>query len=289
MAKRKTKNAKTLKHVTIIGTGLLGGSVGLAVRRAFPGVEVAGVGRRRASLNAAKRKGCVHTVHLDPAEAVNRSDLVILATPVGAFEAILRQIQPCLKRGAIVTDVGSTKAEVVRIAERVLGCGGAFVGSHPMAGNENKGPAFAATDLLAGAPCIITPTKHTPPAKAKRVEEFWASLGMRTLRMTPAVHDRAAARVSHLPHLLACLLMLQPADDDLAISSTGLQSTTRLASGDPEMWRDIMATNRKAILATMDKFQRDMTRLRNLLDADNAAAIERFFAKAKTRRDETIG
>jgi prephenate dehydrogenase len=277
-----------VKHVTIIGVGLLGGSIGLAIRRRFPRAVVAGVGRRKSSLASAKKHKCIHEAYLDAVEPAGRSDLIILATPVGAFEKHLRAIAPVLKRGALVTDVGSTKADVVRVAERIFGRGGAFVGSHPMAGNENKGPAYATADLVKGALCIVTPTKHTSPALIQRTEALWRTLGMRTLRMTPAEHDRAVAAVSHVPHALSALLMLLPKDEELPVSATGLRDMTRLAGGDPEMWRDIMTTNRTAIIGSLDKFSRSLTRLRGLLDNDDALAVERFFTRAKQRRDSTL-
>ena len=157
-----------------------------------------------------------------------------------------------------------------------------------MAGNENKGPAHAAADLFADALCVVTPTSKTPPAKARRVERFWKDMGMRTTRMAPAAHDRAVARVSHLPHALAGLLMLLPSDGDLDVAATGLRDMTRLAGGDPEVWRDIMLTNRRAIIDAVDKFSISLARLRAVIDAGDARGIEKFFAKAKTRRDNTI-
>ena len=279
---------REIQHVTIIGVGLLGGSLGLAVRRRYPGVRIAGVGRREISLDTARKVGCIDTAHLDARDAVAQSDLVVLATPVGAFEGYLKDIKPLLRHGVLVTDVGSTKARVVRAAERILGPGGPFVGSHPMAGNENKGPAYATADLFADALCIVTPTGKTPPAKVRRVERFWKDLGMRTMRMTPAAHDRAVARVSHLPHVLSGLLMLLPSDGDLDVAAAGLSDMTRLSGGDPEVWCDIMMTNRKAIIQSLDKLGSSMHHLRELLDAGDARGIERFFAKAKTRRDSTI-
>lgn len=272
------------QRCAIIGVGLLGGSIGLAFRRAFPRAVVVGAGRRQTSLDAALQKGCCHEATLEPLDAVAGADLVILATPVGAFGPILKQITPSLKRRCLVTDAGSTKSAVVRTAERICGRGGAFVGSHPMAGNENKGPQFATADLLAGALCILTPTKHTPEALTRRAEGLWRALGMRTLRMSPAAHDRATARVSHLPHALAAALMRVPGRADLPVAATGFRDTTRLAGGDPEMWRDIMTTNRRAILAALDRLDDQLVNLRDLLQRDDAEALQRFFADAQQRR-----
>jgi prephenate dehydrogenase len=276
------------RRVTVIGVGLLGGSLGLALRRRYRGVCVAGVGRRESSLAAAKKIGAIHSAHRDVAEAAADSDLIVLATPVGAFGEYLAKIKPLLKRGAVVTDVGSTKVEVVRLAERILGPHGPFVGSHPMAGSERKGPRFARADLFAGAPCIVTPTPNASPAKQKRVERLWRDLGMRVLRMSPTAHDRVVARVSHLPRLVSSLLMLLAADGDLEAASTGLRDMTRLAGGDVEMWRDILLTNRKPILAALERFDDQLCRLRDLVELGDTPGLERFLQKAKTRRDTTL-
>ena len=281
-------STRQIKHVTVIGVGLLGGSAALAIKAHDPSVRVAGVGRRKVSLDAALEVGAIDTAHFDPAECVGESDLVILATPVGAFEKHLRAAAPALRADALVTDVGSTKVCVARLAGRILGPGGPFVGSHPMAGSEQKGVRFSRADLFAGATCIITPTGATRGDVADAIEAFWESLGMRVVRRSPAAHDRAVARISHLPHMLAGLMMLLPGKNDLDVSASGFRDVTRLASGDPEMWRDILLTNRSAVLAALDRFCEDTAVLRELIDGGDGAAIERFLTRAKKRRDTTI-
>ena len=276
-----------IRHVTIVGVGLLGGSAGLALKAFDPRIRVAGVGRRMESLEQALAIGAVDTIHTDAAEAVGGTDLVILATPVGAFEQHMRSVAEHLRPGAIVTDVGSTKVSVVRAAHRVLGAP-RFCGSHPMAGSERKGPSFARADLFHGATCILTPTAKTPPEVVERVRTLWQKMGMRTVMMTPARHDRVVARVSHLPHALAGLLMLLPEPADLDVSATGFRDTTRLASGDPEMWRDIFLTNRPGILRALDDFDESLRGLRSLVADGDGAGLEKFFAAAKKRRDTTI-
>ena len=277
-----------IRHVTIIGVGLIGGSIGKTLRK--KGVKVSGVGRRESSLKTALKVGAIDDAHLDCSEPVAQSDLVILATPVGTFESYFRKIKPLLKRGAIVTDVGSTKGDVVRSSRKVWGSGkdNPFVGSHPMAGNENKGPQYATTTLLTNALCIITPLANTPKAKINRVVNFWKDLGMKTMQMTPSAHDLSVARVSHLPHLIATALMLLPTDNDLEVAATGFRDTTRLASGDPEMWRDIITTNRKSIIRAVDELLGVGEKLRDLIDTGDEKAIEKFLTNAKTRRDSTI-
>lgn len=284
----RTMRTGKIKHVTVIGVGLLGGSVALAIKAHDPSVRIAGVGRRKVSLDAALEVGAIDTAHFDPAECVGQSDLVILATPVGAFAEHLRSAAPALKSGALVTDVGSTKVRVVRLADRILGPDGPFVGSHPMAGSEQKGVRFSRADLFAGATCIITPTSETAPPVSDAIEAFWESIGMRVVRRSPGAHDRAVARISHLPHILAGLLMLLPGKNDLDVSASGFRDVTRLASGDPEMWRDILLTNRGAVLAAMDRFARDTSVLREMIDRGDGQAIEKFLARAQRRRDTTI-
>jgi len=275
------------KHVTIIGVGLLGGSAAMALKAGDPEVHIAGVGRRRKSL-AAAQPGIIDSAYLEPAEPGARSDLIILATPVGTFEHHLRAIKPVLRRGAMVTDVGSTKANVVRLAERILGRGGAFIGSHPMAGSERKGVAFARGDLFEGATCVITPTRHTPASLVRRAKALWRTMGMNTVCMPPAAHDKAVARVSHLPHALASLLMMLPAADELKVAATGLRDMTRLAGGDPEMWRDIFQSNRKEILAAIAALGKDLSRLKKLLEQNDIAKVEKLLSAAKKRRDTTL-
>ncbi|MDP6047216.1 MAG: prephenate dehydrogenase/arogenate dehydrogenase family protein [Phycisphaerae bacterium] len=279
---------RKIQHVTIVGVGLLGGSAALAMKAHDPSVRVAGVGRRQVSLDAALEVGAIDTAHFDPAECVGQSDLVILATPVGAFEMHLKKAAPALDPNTLVTDVGSTKARVERIARRILGPGGPFVGSHPMAGSEQKGVRFSRADLFVGASCIVTPTADTPSDAIDAIEAFWKTLGMRVVRRSPAAHDKAVARISHLPHVLAGLMMLLPGNNDLDVSASGFRDVTRLASGDPEMWRDILLTNRAAVLSALDKFSSDTAKLRDLIDQGDGAAIEKFLARAKKRRDTTI-
>lgn len=276
-----------LKHVTIVGVGLLGGSLGLAVKKRF-GALVAGVGRRQSSLDEALACRAIDTAHLDAAEIVGRSDLVILATPVGAFESYLKAVAPRLKKGAIVTDVGSTKQQVVRWAKNILGPAGPFVGSHPMAGSETKGPNHAREDLFRAATCVITPDARTPRRAVTYVEQFWRELGMNVVQMSAAEHDKAAATISHLPHALSSLLMLLPQKKHVALAATGFRDMTRLAGGDAEMWRDIFLTNRQAVLGAIDDFDELLMRLRDLVDTADGEAMLSLLAAAKAKRDNFL-
>ena len=278
-----------IRKVTVVGVGLLGGSIGLSLRASDFDGQIVGVGRRQSSLDSALDVGAVDVATLDLAEGAAGADLIILATPVGSFEKLMAAMAPAVKRTAIVTDVGSTKRQVVAAGQRVFGRGGPFVGSHPMAGSENRGPVFARANLFEGATCIVTPTAQTPPAKVRRVEAMWRAFDMHTLRMTPAAHDKAVACVSHLPQVLASLLMLLPADADIDVAATGFRDATRLAGSDPAMWRDILMTNRKPIAAAIARMGKQMARLAARIEAGDAAAIEKLFAAAKHRRERTLG
>jgi prephenate dehydrogenase len=274
---------RKIRHITIIGVGLLGGSVALAAKRKF-GAHIAGVGRRQESLDEARKRGIIDSAWLNAAEPACQSDLVILATPVGAFEKHLRTIAPVLKPGATVTDVGSTKAVVVAMAQRIFRQNCPFIGSHPMAGSEQRGPQFASADLLTGATCIVTPTPRTAAGHTTAIERFWTDLGMNIRRMTPAAHDRAVAAISHLPHALSALLMLLPRDTELMISANGFRDMTRLSGGDVEMWRDIFLTNRRSILRAIDKYAKSLGQLRQLLDWEQFEQIEKLLTRARDRR-----
>jgi prephenate dehydrogenase len=276
--------ARHHQHVTIIGVGLLGGSIGLALK-ALHGrdVHVAGVGRSLDSLNAAIKAGAIDSAHLDAAEAAPSTDLVILATPVCTFEHHLRRLAPVLKKSAWVTDVGSTKLAVVKTANRLIGQD-RFIGSHPMAGSDVRGVANASADLFAAATCIITPSSKTPPTLRRRASGLWKSLGMKTIEMSPARHDQVVARISHLPHLLSAALMLLPKDDDLAAAAGGFKDMTRISGGDVEMWRGILLTNKQNILAALDAYEKRLRETRRIIAAADVSAIERNLIKAQLRR-----
>ena len=195
------------RKITIVGVGLLGGSIGLAARQRKLAREVAGFVRRAASLRDCERAGAVDFATTDLLAAVSNSDLIILCTPLAQMRALAQQIIPALKRGAIVTDVGSVKADVVRELESIIANAGAyFIGSHPMAGAEKTGVTAARKNLFENAVCVLTPTKKTNSSALKKLEQFWKSLGARVLKMDAAQHDLLVSRSSHLPHVVAATL-----------------------------------------------------------------------------------
>jgi prephenate dehydrogenase len=279
------------KKISIVGVGLLGGSIGLAARQRRLAGEVAGFVRRAASLKDCERAGAVDYATTDLLAAVSNADLVILCTPLAQMRALAQQILPALKRGAILTDVGSVKAGVVRELESLVKKSGAhFIGSHPLAGGEKMGVRAARADLFAGTVNILTPTKNSNAAAVRQLERFWQSLGARTRRLDAAQHDLLVSRSSHLPHIVAAALaglVLNPANHKMQVGlcATGFRDTTRIASGSPEMWRDIALANRKNLSRSLDAFVAELEKFQSALKGGDAAAVEKFLATAKRRRD----
>ena len=279
------------QKITIVGVGLLGGSIGLAVRRRKLAAEVAGYVRRAESLKDCERAAAVDYATTDLLAAVSNADLVILCTPLAQMRSLAEQILPALKRGALVTDVGSVKAGVMRELESVIaGAGAQFVGSHPMAGGEKMGVLAARADLFERAVCIVTPTKKSNPAAVRQLEQFWKALGARTLQLAAAEHDRLVSRASHLPHIVAAALAGQVLDPKqppalAGLCATGFRDTTRIASGSPEMWRDITMANRQNILQAVAALAAELKKFQTQLKRGDQRAVEKFFATAKQRRD----
>jgi prephenate dehydrogenase len=279
------------RKITIIGVGLLGGSIGLAARQRRLAREVAGYVRRKSSLKDCERAGAVDYATTDLLAAVSNADLVILCTPLAQMRSLAQQFLPALKRGAIVTDVGSVKAGVVRELESIIAKTGAhFVGSHPMAGGEKMGVLAARSDLFANAVNILTPTKKSNAGAVRKLEKFWKSLGARILKMDVAQHDLLVSRSSHLPHLIAATLanlVLNPAlpKTQAALCATGFRDTTRVASGSPEMWRDIALANRANLSKSVTAFINELKKFQGVLKRSDARAVEKFYATAKQRRD----
>jgi prephenate dehydrogenase len=272
--------------------GLLGGSLGLALRRRKLAKEIAGYVRREASLKDCERAGATDFATTDLLAAVSGADLVVLCTPLAQMQPLVRQMLPALKRGAIVTDVGSVKGSVVKELESLVSKADAyFVGSHPMAGAEKNGVLAARADLFECAVCVVTPTRKSNRAAVGKVEQLWKSVGGRALRLAPETHDALVSRSSHLPHLVAATLAASVLDpkkpkDIATLCATGFRDTTRIASGSPEMWRDIARANRAALRIALDEFVRELQGMQALLRTNDDVALLKFFQVAKQRRDE---
>jgi prephenate dehydrogenase len=279
------------QKITIIGVGLLGGSIGLAARRRRLAGEIAGFVRRKSTLKNCENAGAVDCATTDILAAVSNSDLIILCTPLAQMRSLVQQFLPALKRGAIVTDVGSVKTGVVRELESLIQKSGAhFIGGHPMAGAEKTGVSAARANLFTNAVCVLTPTKKSNANAVRKLEQFWKSLGARILKLDAAQHDLLVSRSSHLPHVVAATLanlVLNPASpkQQAALCANGFRDTTRIASGSPEMWRDIALANRKNLSRSLDAFISDLQKFQRTLKRSDAKAVSKFFATAKASRD----
>jgi len=281
-------------QAVIIGVGLIGGSLGMILRRKQLASTVVGVGRRIENLKTAVSVGAIDRYVVDPREAVKDADLVILATPVDTYERHLKEWASCLRPGAIVTDVGSVKGDLVVRSERQIPRGVHFVGAHPIAGKEKTGAAAGSEDLFSGRRCILTPTQQTDPQALERVQALWQEAGAVVLTMDPQLHDKILGAVSHLPHVAAFALMNAlvdirselPALDLAGHSGGGLRDTTRIAASSPEMWRDIFLWNRENVVACICAYERSLGELRKLIQTGDAAGIEKMLERAKMERDK---
>ena len=274
------------RQVSIIGVGLLGGSLGLALKRRRLAATVVGVGHRRSTLEMAAARGAIDRWTLDVAEGVSGSDLVVLATPVSRFGPLMAEAAPALSAGCLVTDVGSTKRAVLEAVLPYLPANCRFVGSHPLTGSEARGIEAARDDLYDGALVLVTPTTAGDEAAVARIEELWRALGGRTRRIDAATHDHLLAQTSHLPHLAASLLVEVLSEEATGLVSTGFLDTTRVASGDPAMWRDIFMTNRDEVLRAVERLEASLAAAKAALEAGDGAAMEALLQRAKRRRDE---
>ncbi len=278
--------------VTVIGVGLLGGSLGLALKARCLAGSVVGFVRRQASIDQCLELGVVDWATRELPRAVEDADLVVLCTPIAQMLPLVEQMLPAIKRGAVFTDVGSVKGSVVRELEGPFAKAGAhFIGSHPMAGAEKTGPAAARPQLFENAVCIVTPTANSDHQALRAVEGLWRDLGSRLLRLSPEAHDDLVSRSSHLPHVVAAelanyVLSAEHPKEQGVLCANGFRDVTRIASGSPEMWRDIALANRENLARAIASFTKDLADFQSALQTGDAAAISRFFERAKQRRDE---
>ena len=283
------------QKVALIGVGLLGGSLGLALKQRRLAKSVVGYVRRPASIVECESLGVVDRAMTDLPEAIRDADLVILCTPLGQMRELAERMNGSLKHGALVTDVGSVKASVVQELEPIIAkAGGEFIGSHPMAGAEKTGPGSARSDLFVKAVCAVTPTSNSTNHAISKIEDLWRFVGCSPLRIAPDLHDDLVSRSSHLPHVVAAELsnyVLSPVHpkEQALLCANGFRDTTRIASGSPEMWRDISVANQRNLARVLGVFIEDLQEFRLALENDDRKAIEEFFAQAKQRRDQWSG
>jgi prephenate dehydrogenase len=276
----------TLDTLTIVGVGLIGGSVGLAARARGVARQVIGVGRSAATLDTAVRIGAITAGTCDLAGAARQSDLILVCTPVDQIAGHVRAAAAACRPGTLLTDAGSTKDAIVRALDGALPPGVAFVGGHPLAGSEKHGPEHARADLFDGRLVILTPTAQTDADAVERAGSFWKRLGARVLLLSPQDHDDALAVTSHLPHLAAAALANALPDHLHDLTATGFRDTTRVAAGDPDLWTAIFAQNRGAVLAALARLAEHLAAYRDALEHNDMTTLRRLLAHAKTVRDD---
>ena len=279
-----------INKLCIVGVGLIGGSLARALRAAGQVREIVGYGRRPAVLQRAVELGVIDHAEVTLAAAVQAAEVVVLAVPVGAMTDILAQLGRLAFDG-VVTDVGSTKAHVVAAARIALGARFPyFIPGHPIAGTEQPGVEASQANLFRGRRVILTPSSETNAQALGRVRALWAAAGAEVLEMSAEEHDRILAASSHLPHMLAYLLvdMLVRRDDHrtvFAASAGGLRDVTRIAASDPVMWRDICLANREALLAVLVQYRNDLGTLMAAIERGDAKWLEDTFTRAKRARE----
>lgn len=277
-------------NVTIIGVGLIGGSLSKVIKANGIADRVTGAGRGRRGLEQALHLGVIDRIADSLEEAAADADMVVLATPVGVFEQITRQISRVMKPGAILTDVGSVKGEMVNTLESILPGHVHYVPGHPIAGKEKTGVAEASETLFKNAKCILTPTERTDMAALDAVRGIWEAAGARVIMMDPFLHDEVFAAVSHLPHVAAyamiCAIsdMNTGTDDYLTFSGAGFRDFKRIAASSPEMWRDICLLNRRNIVQMIERYQFSLSRLKKAIERADARTIEKIFKQASDIR-----
>ncbi len=271
--------------LTIVGVGLIGGSVGLAARRRGLVGRVVGAGRQAATLERARQLGAIDEGCLDVTDAVRRAEVAVFCTPVTLIAEQVLAAAPGCAAGTLLTDAGSTKAAIVAALDGRLPPGVSFVGSHPLAGSEKRGPEHADADLFQGRVTVVTPAPRADRASVERTIAFWQALGSRVVLMEPDEHDRALALTSHLPHLMASALagILPRELHDLAAS--GFRDTTRIAAGDPSLWTGIFLQNRAALLEALGELQGQVMEFQKALMTGDSAAIDTLLARGKRSRD----
>lgn len=276
---------KRLGNVAIVGVGLIGGSIGLALRQRGLAENVIGIGRRQVTLRIARRVGAITHTTIDLAKGVADADLVIVCTSVGKIVGHVREAARHCREGTLITDAGSTKQTIVAALDEGLPRACRFLGGHPIAGSEKSGPSFAQADLFEGRVVILTPTKNTRAEDFDLLENFWQGLGSVVLQMSAEEHDRALAIASHLPHMAAAALANTLSEKYFRVSGTGILDATRVAASEPELWKQILLNNRENALAALEQFGANLSALHAAIRDRDEAELERFLTRAKKNRD----
>ena len=275
---------KDLRQVTVIGLGLLGSSVTLSISRNKFGIKTAGYSHRASTRSRARRLGVADVIYDDIRKSVADADIVILATPICTFEETFKTIADALKKGCIVTDVGSTKLLAHKWAKKFLPKFVNYAGSHPIAGSEQRGVEFGRDDLFDGAACIITKDASTNPSAVRTLNKFWSSLGCRVCTMAPSQHDEIFANVSHLPHAIAATLLNASDLNQLKFCGKGFMDTSRIASGPANIWADVFYTNSENICKGIERLIKELSKLKKAVKLKDKNKIEKLLTLARDKR-----
>jgi prephenate dehydrogenase len=284
-----------IERLAIIGVGMIGSSLALALKQAGVVGHVVGCGRNQANLEKGIELGVIDSYQLSIADAVEAADTVVVAVPLGAMESVFQKISDCITDEMVITDVGSAKASVVKIAEACFGArAGQFVPGHPIAGAEKSGVEAGLADLYKNRRVILTPVDSTDPVALTRVEQMWLSCGARIDILDVEHHDKVLAATSHLPHMLAYSLVnylsnLNDHDEIFNYAAGGFRDFTRIASSDPVMWRDVCISNSDALLNFIEGFKNELDQVSNAIRDQDGERLLQLFGKAKSERDLLIG
>lgn len=273
------------RRVTIVGVGLMGGSLGLAIKKYKLAKEVLGLSQKQSSLVDAIKVGAIDIAENDIQKAVKHSDLIVLATPVDSILKLLPTINQYVRRGCLVTDLGSTKVDVVEKAQKSLSHPMFFVGSHPLVGSEKMGILNARAELFENASCIMTPTPQTHNGAKEKIMTLWTKIGAKVKLLNPEEHDEILGYISHLPHLAAFALMEAIPQKHLEFSTQGLKDTTRIASSSVQVWNDICLSNATNIIKSIDEYVRHLGYLRSALVNRDSKMLMHHLTVAKEKRD----
>ena len=291
----KNNMENPFKKIAIIGLGLIGGSIGLAVKRFSNEIHLQGFAKSDLTVKTALSRGLVSEAYLDLSQINRDIDLVILATPLSSFASIVREISPKLKDGCVITDTGSAKSKVIIEIEDILPESLHFVPGHPIAGTEMSGPEAGFADLFDNRWCVLTPSKRTNLDKLNDVKAFWENLGAMVEIMDPEYHDKVLAITSHIPHLIAYNIVGTANDlanvnkkEVVKYSAGGFRDFTRIAASDPIMWRDIFINNSDAVLEMLDYFSSDLDKLKAAIEDNDYEYLENFFKKTRNVRKNII-
>ena len=263
----------------------MGGSLGKGFKKHELAKEVVGYSHRQSSLAQAIEQKAIDIAETDLSRAVRNADIVILASPVNSIIQILPELGPKIRRNTIVTDLGSTKGDIVDAARKTLPNQGMFIGSHPLVGSEQKGVENSRDNMFEGKVCIMTPTQQTSQMAKEKVKLMWHKLGAEVHMMSPVDHDQVLAYVSHLPHLIAYGLIETVPPQHLAYTTRSMLELTRIASSPPQLWNDICMTNQKNLLKALDEFIKVLAQMRNSIVSRNQRDLTYQFTKAKEKRD----